>query len=218
MGGREILKEKIQAFLQSLFDQEQKSKKVIYILVVACVALFLLIFGRSFSNKKDEDPLNEYDLNLEPVEETAKNEVGADRFIDDLEKGYEEDLKNLLEKTQNLSGVEVMVNLDSTDIKVYERNLMKGQQITNEQDNNGGTRKVEDQTEETEIVFMRQGDQEVPLLSQTKKPKVRGVLVVANGLEDAKMRMWVVEAVSKVLDVPTHKVSVMPREKEEKND
>lgn len=187
-------------------------------MIIAIVALFLLIFGRSFPKNEDGDELNEYESAQKPLQETTKKETDVDLFVDDLEKSYEHDLKKMLEKAQNLSGVEVMVNLDSTDIKVYERNLMKGQQTTNERDNNGGVRKVEDQTEETEVVLIRQGDQEVPLLSQIKKPKVRGVLVVANGVEDANLKMWVIEAVSKVLDVPTHKVSVMPRKKEDSND
>src|SRR5690625_6556456 len=48
------------------------------------------------------------------------------------------------EKIQGVSEVEVMVNLDSTNVKVYEKNLITGQQTTDESDKNGGTRKVED--------------------------------------------------------------------------
>ncbi len=70
---------------------------------------------------------------------------------------------------------------------------------------------VEDENEEQQVVLVRQGDQEVPLLVETRKPEVRGVLVVAKGAEQATVQEWVVQAVSRVLDVPTHRISVMPK-------
>src|SRR5690625_6668223 len=108
----------------------------------------------------------------------------------------------MLEKIKGVSEVEVMVNLDATNSKGYEKNLIKGQQTTDESDEHGGIRKVEDQTEETQVVFVREGDREIPLLVQTKKPDVRGVFVVAKGVDHATVKMWVIESVAKVLDVP----------------
>jgi len=70
---------------------------------------------------------------------------------------------------------------------------------------------VEDETKETKLVYVRQGDQEVPVLVQTKKPEVRGVFIIAKGVENATVKKWVVESVSKVLDVPTYRISVMPK-------
>src|SRR5699024_10542431 len=121
------------------------------------------------------------------------------------------DLTAMLENIDKVANVEVMVNLDSTKVKVYEKNLITSQQTTDETDTQGGMRKLEDQSEETETVLIRQGDKETPILVQTKKPNVRGVFVVADGVEDIEIKKWVIEAVSRVLDVPTHRVSVMPK-------
>lgn len=213
MGGRDILKEKIQKFLQSLTGEDNHSKKNIYLIIIALVALILVIFGNPFSSSKSDNTsqLHIQESLEEPTQETLKNNDDKSSIGQSLESSYEKDLKEMLEKIQGVSEVDVMVNLDSTDVKVYEKNLIKGQQTTDETDNNGGIRKVEDQTEETQIVLVRQGDKEVPLLVQTKKPKVRGVFVVAKGVDQATVKMWVIEAVAKVLDVPTHKVSVMPK-------
>ena len=94
---------------------------------------------------------------------------------------------------------------------MFEKNLITGKQITDEKDKNGGNREIEDHTEETEVVLVRQGDQEVPLQVQTKKPTVRGVFVVAKGVDHAEVKKWVVDSTSRILDVPTHRVSVMPK-------
>lgn len=201
----------IQKFLQ-LFQLKNLSTKTKYLLIVALVALLLLILGNGFmtSNDNIENHMTDTLEQTDEAEETISKDSPSELIVTELEESYEKDLQKMLNNIQGVSEVEVMVNLDSTNIKVYETNLIKGQQITNESDTNGGVRKVEDQTEETQVVLVRQGDQEVPLLVQTEKPKVRGVFVVAKGVDHSEVKMWVIEAVSRVLDVPSHKVSVMP--------
>jgi len=192
---------------------EGPPKRTKYLIIIAVIGLLLIVLGNVFTSKKES--VDEPKMTLPPDDqatETAskeKNTSTAD--VSELEDSYEEHLEGMLNKIKGVSEAEVMVNLDSTNVKVYEKNLIKGQQTTDESDKNGGTRKVEDHTEETQAVLVRQGDQEVPLLIQTKKPSVRGVFVVAKGVDHATVQMWVIEAVSKVLDVPTHKVSVMPK-------
>lgn len=209
MGGRNILREK----LQQLFQLKNLSKKTKYLMIIALIALLLMVLGNAFtstSNKAGNNPIIENQQN-DQVKETISKESATELIVSELEESYEKDLQEMLNNIQGVSEVEVMVNLDSTNVKVYEKNLIKGQQITDESDTNGGIRKVEDQTEETQVVLVRQGDQEVPLLIQTEKPKVRGVFVVAKGVDHATVKTWVIEAVARVLDVPTHKVSVMPK-------
>lgn len=199
--------------LLQFFQLKNLSTKTKYLIIIALVALLLMILGNEFtsSNKKTDHNPSVENLQTDQVEETISKDSKTELIVTELEGSYEEDLKMMLNNIQGVSEAEVMVNLDSTNVKVYETNLIKGQQITNESDNNGGIRKVEDQTEETQVVLVRQGDQEVPLLVQTEKPKVRGVFVVAKGVDHSAVKMWVIEAVARVLDVPTHKVSVMPK-------
>ncbi|WP_246569801.1 stage III sporulation protein AG [Lentibacillus saliphilus] len=192
------------------------SKKTGYLMIIGLVGLLLLIMGNAFSDPPDTDDDVQYPKPStdSPDAQSQSNSTNTNTMtsnISELEKSYEHDLKNLLEEIDGVSNVKVMVNLDSTDIKVYEQNLVTGQQTTQEEDTNGGTRLVEDRTEDTQTVLVRKGDQEVPLLVQTKKPEVRGVLVVANGVDHASVKQWVVQSVSRVLDVPTHRVSVLPK-------
>ena len=49
------------------------------------------------------------------------------------------------------------------------------------------------------------------LFLQTKKPEIRGVLVVAKGAENIQVKKWIIEAVTRALDVPSHRVAVMPK-------
>ncbi|WLV23532.1 stage III sporulation protein AG [Aciduricibacillus chroicocephali] len=202
-------------WLQQLFKTDSssaKKKKTRYVIAVGLFGIVLLLMANLFTPKKEEPDEMQGALK-EQLEEPAMTEAarGKKSETTDLESNYEEELRGMLEKIQGISDVEVMVNLDSTDVQVYEKNLVSGKQTTDETDTNGGSRTIEDQTEETQTVLVRQGDKEVPLLVHTKKPKVRGVFIIAKGTDSAETKKWVVESVSRVLDVPTHRVSVIPK-------
>nr|WP_239587847.1 stage III sporulation protein AG [Gracilibacillus alcaliphilus] len=194
----------------------KKPTRVQYIALIVLAAVLILIVSNIFQNNQDTQPPIEPPnvIGASEDEETWKQtaEPNATAEITELEKAYEEDLTQLLEKIAGISSVEVMINLDATNEQVYQKNLVIGTQVTNETDQNGGNRKIDDETREQTIVIVRQGEKEVPLLVQTKKPNVRGVLVVANGVDNIERKKSVNEAVSKVLDVPVHRVSVMPKE------
>lgn len=57
----------------------------------------------------------------------------------------------------------------------------------------------------------RNGDGEQPIVLKKLKPQVRGVLVVAKGAENLKVKAAMIEAIQRVLDVPMHRISVMPK-------
>jgi len=203
--------------LFSLKDNSGKpiSRKMKYSIGVVLLGLVLLLAGNVFSAKQaGQDPGQaETTMNFAEQETAAraKDQEKKPKELSELEAGYEQSLTGMLEKIKGISDVEVMVNLDSTQTQVYEKNLVSGQQTTDETDTNGGARTIEDRTEETQTVLVRQGDQEVPLLIHTKKPKVRGVFIIAKGADHAEAKQWIVESVSRVLDVPTHRVSVIPK-------
>lgn len=200
-------------FFQSKDKSSSSYKKYSYVIIIGLIGLMLLLLGNAFNGSNGKKDLeNEIAIDsAEAKQVSSKEESTLTSNVDELEESYKKDLEDMLSMIKGVSEVEVMVNLDSTNIKVYEKNLISGKQLTDENDKNGGERQIEDHTEETEVVIVRKGDQEVPLLVQTRKPKVRGVFVVAKGVDHATVKQWVVESTSRVLDVPTHRVSVMPK-------
>ncbi|RDW19159.1 stage III sporulation protein AG [Oceanobacillus arenosus] len=210
------MKQKFENFFRSKSTNSGNhpiSKKTGYIIVLGLIGLLIIVLSNFFSPTKEEAEIDQALINPQPedVEVTSAEESPLTSDVAELEKSYERDLEAMLNKIQGVTDAEVMVNLESTKVNVYEKNLIIGEQSTDENDRNGGTRKVEDRTEESQIVFVRQGDKEVPLLVKTERPKVSGVFVVAKGADHATVKSWIVEAVSRVLDVPTHRVSVMPK-------
>src|SRR5690625_627903 len=215
MGGRDILIEKIKQFFRRLFNQTEEgdsSNKKRYIVGIGLIGLIFIVFSNLFStsNNKEEN------IQLAIEEERNEKEQIDDReelirTVEKIEKRYEDELESMLKNIQGIDDVDVMVNLSSTNVKVYEKNKSTAKQYTEELDQNGGERVVEDETEESEIVFVRQGDHEVPLLIQTNKSYMRVILSIAAGAANAEMKQSIVQSNSRVLDVPVHRISVMPK-------
>ena len=202
--------EKLKNFIQNYFRKGTENKKRKYVLAIALIAILFILLGNLLSPKNELDT----ELNQETdakVQEDDIEEVSLIKNVNEIEASYEKDLQVMLNQIKGVSEVEVMVNVDSTNVNIYEKDLIMGNQSTDETDKNGGMRNVEDETKETKLVYVRQGDQEVPVLVQTKKPDVRGVFIIAKGADNATVKKWIVESVSKVLDVPTYRISVMPK-------
>lgn len=152
------------------------SKKIGYLIILGLTGVFLIIVSNIFSSE------DEPELDMQPqgeTQNTTKADDAAEMSSSDMshvEERLGQDLAAMLNKIQSVTDAEVMVNLNATSEHIYEKNTTKGQQITDESDRNGGTRKIEDNTEDSQVVTIRKGDQEMPLLVQTKQPEVRGCL------------------------------------------
>lgn len=202
------MKEKIQLFFQTLWKENKEKRK--WLLIIALVGVLFILIGDLF--KKDA-PLDVgiKEKGVNEIYEEEIEEVVLIKNVNEMETMYENDLQKMLNEIKGVSEVEVMVNIDSTNVQLYEKDTVQGMQSTVEYDQNGGERTIKDETKETKLVFVRQGDEEVPLLVKTKKPEVRGVFIIAKGVENAQVKQLVVESVSKVLDVPTYRISVVPK-------
>jgi len=208
------LKKQLTNFLRLKNEDGDKppSKKMGYLIILGLSGILLIIISNIFSSGDRPEQSIQPENDTQQISlEAGKTTKDSTSDIAELEAELETELAEMLNKIQGVADTEVMVNLDATNEKVYEKNNIKGQQTTDESDTNGGTRQIEDQTEESQVVIIRKGDEEVPLLVQTKQPEVRGVFVVASGAEDPSLKNQIVEAVSRVLDVPTHQISVMPK-------
>ena len=198
-------------------DDGGKQKKTYRYLAIILLAGILLMALSLFTNKPTPEngqtnPVyqsNSKQVNNEEAVSTWKSTSSKKSgSIGDIEKIYESQLKDTLETMQGVSNVSVIVNIDATETKIYEKNSVAQRQTTEETDRDGGERKVEDFSTDEKIVIIREGDKEVPLVKKTKKPTIRGVLIVAKGADDIRVKKEIIEAVTRVLNVPSHRVAV----------
>lgn len=197
-------------------EKPKKTSSIQYLAILLCLGIALMIFSNFTKSNNTEESIPVFKSEANESSESVavfSNKGSGDQpnSMQDYEYAYEKQLRDALEQIVGVSNVTVMINLAETERKVFERNVSTKQQNTDETDREGGKRKVEDITREDQVVIVRSGDKEEPLIAKTEKPTIRGVLVVANGVENIQVKSWVVEAVSRVLDVPSHRVSVLPK-------
>jgi stage III sporulation protein AG len=188
-----------------------------WILILACLGLAAMILHNYFSMKNDTEPAMSPVIQADVDGSKSKSEevFGASRSspktMDDYEEVYENQLRDILSKIVGVGEVYVMVNLDSSELVEYKTNIRTQHSITNEKDGEGGSRQIEDNTKDEQTVIIRRDNGDEPVIVTTKKPRVRGVIVVASGAENIQVKTWITEAVNRVLDVPLHRISVLPK-------
>lgn len=204
------------SWLKRLFSKEGKpNKKYQYLIVVLLLgAAFMLVSNALLDEENPSSSipvLGNTDEGVEDVETLGRKSAAGNEMIAEYESRYETQLKEALEGIAGVSDVMVAVNVDATEKRVLEKNSVTRSQVTDETDREGGERKVEDSSQDNQIVIIREGEKEIPIVLETKKPEIRGVLVVAKGAENVQVKKWIIESVTKLLDVPSHRVSVMPK-------
>ncbi|MBM7840306.1 stage III sporulation protein AG [Alkalihalobacillus xiaoxiensis] len=194
-------------------DKKKRSISPKYILLLGGLGIALMIGSQFFQPDSNDMPVTSSEEDIEATPTFAR-EAEKDSMAD-YEIRYENQLRETLEEIIGVNDVSVSVNLAESEKNIYEKNVRSGNQTTSETDREGGTRKVEDFQDEENVVIVRRGDQEEALVISKEKPAVAGVLVVAEGVDNVQVRAWVVEAVSRLLDVAPHRVSVLPKKLEE---
>jgi stage III sporulation protein AG len=195
-------------------SQDKKAAKYPYLLIVVAFGVVIMLVGNLFSRDTTQtDGIPAFNNNASQEDEPAfgQKKTAENNMIADYEDEYERELKEALETIAGVDEVSVIVNVDATEKKVLEKNTVTQSQTTEETDREGGKRGVEDLSKDEQLVIIRKGENETPIVLETKKPTIRGVLVVAKGAENVQVQKWITEAVTRTLDVPSHRVSVLPK-------
>lgn len=110
---------------------------------------------------------------------------------------YERELVRMLNRTKGISDAAVVVTLASSEKQITEKNRSTSM----------------DQSMQEQVAVVRTGNDEAPVVTATEAPAIQGVLVVAAGVEQPAVKKAVVEAVSRTLHVPVHRIAILPGKK-----
>ena len=211
MNSPKQLLEKLKTLLNS--ENGKKPNKYHYLLIALALGIGFMLVSNLLSGQTampDVSQVSGMSSSSDKDEEVFKpaDEGGGSGSIEKYEQEYENQLKEALDSMSGINNAMVVVNVEATSEQILERNSVSQNQTTEETDPQGGKRTVEDGSTEESVVIIRKGDQETPIILQTKKPEIRGVLVVAEGADNIQIKKSIVEAVTRVLGVPSHRVAV----------
>ncbi|CAG7642243.1 stage III sporulation protein AG [Paenibacillus allorhizosphaerae] len=183
-----------------------------WLLIAGLVGVAFMILN-SFITVKDVDPVGEASRASPPDQTKPAFGSGSKErsSFREYEESYQSQLKEILTKIVGVGEVEVLVSIESTEEVLVQQNTKETQQVTNEKDQQGATRHITDVTRSGEVVIYEVSGGKQPLITKYIKPKIRGVVVVAKGAENLTVKKMIAEAVERGLDVPAHRISILPR-------
>ncbi len=184
-------------------------------LIIICLVLAFILIAMNVLTSGNKNLINNNNNQLDTVT-TAEN-ADKTKLSGEDEVNYEEkqktDLKNILKKMNGVGDVEVMMTFENGEEKVpaYDKNVQKS--TTEETDTEGGKRVNNQDTDSSKIVMSTSDGNNEPFILKTYKPKIVGVIVLAEGAENSKIKYEIEQAVSKLYNLSLDKVNVYSMKK-----
>ena len=201
-------KDKIIKEIKKILAQKQLKNLIAVCIVLGFILIainVLLPSSKNLSNNK---------LSLGTTAENVDNTTISNEAD---KKSYEEnqkiDLKNILKKMDGVGDVEVMMSFENGEQKVpaYDKNTQKS--TTEETDNQGGKRVNNQNTDGENVVMTTSDGNNEPFILTTYKPKINGVIILAEGATNSKIKYEIEQAVSKLYNLSLDKVNVYSMKK-----
>lgn len=129
-----------------------------------------------------------------------------DSYMDSLEKRVEEILSGM----EGAGKVQVMITLSDMGTEVLERNREITSSDLEETDREGGRRKNTESGQREEVIYRKDAEgNETPYVVQRKLPEVTGVVVIAEGAGNTKVKENIIAAVSVLFNLNEHRIKVI---------
>ena len=175
------------------------------LLLVFLVGLLLLVIAYPVSDKDKEVAQAET-----ATDANRGSRAGSD--IEAYQEYMEKRVANALESVAGVGKAEVVITLKSSGEKVIEKDKNSSHQVSSEQSESGSTRTTEDRTSDSTSVYTQQSDgSQTPYVSKELTPEISGVVVIADGGDNAVVVQNITEAIQALFGVETHKIKIMKR-------
>lgn len=134
-------------------------------------------------------------------------------YTNNYEDNIKHELVNVLGEIQGVGKVSVMIHFESGNEYLPAFNQNNSTKVTEESDSDGGKRITKENDSSTSIVTTNEGGNNTPFIVKEIKPKISGVIVIAEGAENPDVKYRLYEAVKTVFGIEQYKVNIYPMEK-----
>lgn len=194
--------------ISKTLKQKNITNLIILLLLVIMIYLVVSYFTDASNITKSEK------TNLEKI---SKEDINSSKEEDSEVLSYQEkqekDLERILGKINGVGSVDVVINFQSSEVKVPAIDNSSQKSTTEETDSEGGTRVNSQETGGDKIVMSNSSNGSEPVILKTEKPNVLGVMVVAEGAEDSKIKYEITKAISSLYNISADKVNVLAMKK-----
>lgn len=205
----------IKKLFQSDGGSKQKSPSFQYIFIIISIGVVLMLLGNVVAPEKsvqqDTQPAMSDGQKEKSQDVFKKKDASSPSSMTEYAEYYENQLREVLENISGVGEVSVIVTMGSTEKIIVGKNTNVQSENTTENDREGGTREIQQQSRDENPVIIGSGEGSKPLIIGKQKPDISGVGVVAEGADNVQVKAWIKDTVSRALGVPTHQVIVTPK-------
>lgn len=195
-------------YQNSFFAKESKDGKKWKVWVKPAVLLVFGVFLMCLSSVLAGGTAHSGEASLGREGKELQTKTSGENLPDymEIEQQLEAKLERTIGQVAGVDHVLVSVTLDSSLAKDYARDSSTVSKTQQEDDASGVKRTIAEQTDNQQLVLEKGGA--TPIVIKESMPKVRGVAVVATGVENAATREEVFNIVQGLLDVPAHRIVI----------
>ncbi len=175
------------------------SKNQLFIGGLAGILLLIIAMPADTDKNKEQ--------NMPEKESSEKTEQGAENKIS-YGRELERKLEQILGEMEGVGKVEVMITLKDDGERILDKDITRSSQEVSEEDGTVKRNTRESQYQE-ETVFSKETENGQPFVAKETTPQIEGVLVVAEGGENAKTVKNISDAVLALFPVEVHKIKVV---------
>lgn len=186
---------KMQDFMQKIKEKKLKRSDWL-ILVLAGILILIIALPTDTKGKKQAEEAKENISKENNTMEASKDEI-------------EQKLEDVLEKIDGAGEVKVMITYQDSGTQVVEKDKNTSANSVEESDSTGGVRSTKEQQLQESTVYEEADAGNTPFVSKELLPKVEGILIVASGGDNQKVKQNISEAVLALFQVEAHRIKIV---------
>lgn len=201
-------------------NDKKKIENLVFFVVLLIITILIINFIWNGNDETNKEITNDTSKKLatsgsssysglESGEINGNSDNGnIDSNIDNVEN-LENKLKNILSKIKGVEDVNVCLNYSESSEVVAMYNENSKSTSTEETDDTGGTRKIEETDSQKEVIYKEDDGVKTPITAKIIKPKIEGAIITAKGVENAEIKTNIIQAVEAITGLATHKIQVL---------
>lgn len=186
---------KMQDFMQKIKEKKLKRSDWL-ILVLAGILILIIALPTDTKEKKQAEEAKENISKENNTMEASRDEI-------------EQKLEDILEKIDGAGEVKVMITYQDSGTQVVEKDKNTSENSVEESDSTGGVRSTKEQQLQESTVYEEADAGNTPFVSKELLPKVEGILIVASGGDNQKVKQNISEAVLALFQVEAHRIKIV---------
>ena len=206
---------------ENIGNDKKKIENLVFFVILLIITIVIINYIWNGSEKTNKNETTN-DTSKQLAQSISGNNGEINGIGDNTENGVniagtnnsntisnlENKLKNILSKIQGVGDVEVCLNYSESSEVVAMYNENSTTSTTEETDDTGGTRKIEEIDTQKDVIYKEEDGIKTPITAKVVEPKIEGAIITAKGANNSEIKNNIIQAVEAITGLATHKIQV----------